>query len=73
MTLELDCENYIQSLRISACRHMIDGMESSDFLSIMFDKYGVDVVNDYLDAHYCSKPRQMTHEEFSVLSDMEDS
>lgn len=73
MTLELDCEKYMQALRMSAWPHMIDGMESSDFLSLMFDKHGTDVVNDYLEDHYWSKPRQMTHEEFSVLSDMEGS
>ena len=37
--------------------YLIDGIQSHEWLRIMFDNYGQDDVNDYLEDNYWSKER----------------
>jgi hypothetical protein len=58
MTLELDCEKYVEAVTgpanaWGAC--LVDGIPSHTFLGIMFDKYGQDMVDAYLKDNYWSK------------------
>ena len=60
MSIEKDTEKYVYALRSAPNgwgQHMIDGMQSHEWLGIMFDNYGKDKVNDYLEDNYWSKER----------------
>ena len=60
MSIEKDTEKYVKALRSAPNgwgQHMIDGMHSHEWLGIMFDNYGKDKVNDYLEDNYWSKER----------------
>jgi len=60
MSIEKDTEKYVKALRSAPNgwgQHIIDGMQSHEWLRIMFDTYGQDEVNNYLEDNYWSKER----------------
>ena len=60
MSLEKDAYTYVLALRSPANgwgQHLIVGQQSHVWLGKMFDKYGKDQVNNYLEDNYWSKER----------------
>ncbi len=60
MSIEKDAEKYVYALRSAPNgwgQHLIEGQQSHVWLGKMFDKYGKDQVNNYLEDNYWSKER----------------
>ena len=60
MSLEKDAATYVKALRSPANgwgQYIINGEQSHVFLCEMFEQYGKEKVNDFLESNYWSKER----------------
>ena len=61
MSLENDAYTYVLALRSPANgwgQHLIEGQQSHVWLGKMFERYGKDKVNNYLEDNYWSNPNE---------------